>query len=168
MFGSNEIWLQRFFAVTTIKAGVMIKFKRIALMLISFMLTAALCACAAAPDAAATEAAGPAAPTPAPTPIPTPVKTTQPEEPDTSTQKAAPTPEKTDEPHGSGTVRIRPGDTLNSDIIPRLGEVFGRSADSIEDILEECRDSKLINDDLKRLSADGGDHTARDVRDRRK
>ena len=143
----------------------MMKHRRIALMLIICILAAAVCACAAVPEALIIDAANvpetqptltltpTLQPTPAaiPTPMMTPIKTTQPDGPQQPDEGAAPTatPEKADEPHGPGTVRIRPGDTINSDIIPQLIDVFAMDRRDVEDALEDCRDSKLINDDLK-------------------
>lgn len=43
---------------------------------------------------------------------------------------------------------MRPGDTLARDIIPRLCDVFSLSEKEVKKILEDCRDSKLINDSL--------------------
>jgi len=113
------------------------------------------------PTEAPTEAPTPEA-TEAPTPLPTPVKTTSPDD-EAAPEEAAPsqTPEATETPtpqpttapeadaaHEAGTVRVRPGDTLSQNIIPRLCDAFGMDRDGVKDVLEDCRDSKLIHDEL--------------------
>lgn len=90
-----------------------------------------------------------------PTRKPTPIKTTPPDVPLSTPHQAvlpseSPVPAKQSETvsHEAGTVRVRPGDTLERDIIPRLCDVFSLSETKVKSILEGCKGSKLINEDL--------------------
>lgn len=98
-----------------------------------------------------------------PSPTSTPVQTTQPDvsNQEGGAQTSAPTPttdpsvtetpkpSAAEQPHKPGTVCVCPGDTLNSKIVPRICEAFGVSERDVKDVLENCRDSKLINPELR-------------------
>lgn len=95
--------------------------------------------------------------TPSATPLPTPIKTTQPDEPlkpeiqtsdaqPAQTQETAqPTPQQGG---GYGTVRVRPGDTLEQHIIPQLEKAYDISTSEIKEALAAAQ-SKLIGSKIK-------------------
>ena len=140
--------------------------KKAALITLLAILILAVCACGAASDEIGTQpiVTPSAALTSSSTPpsqltqssLP-PIITTSPEETvvsDTALKEddAQTTPEPSptsgtteDEP---GTVRVYPGDTLNSKIVPRISDAFNMSESDVKDILENCRESKLINPEL--------------------
>ena len=88
------------------------------------------------------------------TPSPTPIKTTQPDEPPRpETQTSDAQPQDTAQPTqqqggGSGTVRVRPGDTLEQHIIPQLTKAYDISTSEIKDALASAQ-SKLIGSKTK-------------------
>ncbi len=86
-----------------------------------------------------------------------PLKTTQPDIVDSvqtalPQETSAPAPEQSQQPktssHDAGTVRVRPGDTLEKDIIPEICEAFSLSENEVKSIMENCEDSKIIHDTL--------------------
>lgn len=77
---------------------------------------------------------------------PTPIKTTQPVNVD-QVQNSA---ESTKQPNTYiGMLEVRAGDTLEKDIIPQLCTIFSLNDNDVKKALEDCPQSKLINDKLK-------------------